>query len=62
MTFERLHENLRLVVMSRVQAGTMSGKLLSAKCRIGESHASNFLHGRRRLSLEAMSRLTAALG
>lgn len=62
MTFERLHENLRLVAWRRVQTGMLSGKLLSAKLDLGQSHVSNFLHGRRKLSLEAMSRLTTLLG
>ncbi|MFZ1085461.1 MAG: helix-turn-helix transcriptional regulator [Terracidiphilus sp.] len=62
MTFERLHENLRVVANRRVQAGTLSGKLLAVKLNLGQSHVSNFLHGRRRLSLESMSRLTFVLG
>jgi transcriptional regulator with XRE-family HTH domain len=39
----------------------MSGKLLSAQTGIGQSHLSNFLHKKRKLSVESMDAVMKAL-
>lgn len=62
MSLRRTHEQLRVALNYRVQHGTMSVKLLSSKTGLGESHVSNFLHGRRRLSLDSMDKVLTAQG
>lgn len=59
MNFTQLHERLRLELLRRVQRGTLSVSLLARQTGFGQSHLSNFLHGRRQLSLEAMDRILA---
>jgi hypothetical protein len=60
MNFTQLHERLRLEMLRRIQRGTLSVSLLARQSGLGQSHVSNFLHGRRQLSLDAMDRLMAA--
>ena len=55
-----MHERLRLELLRRIQRGTLSVSLLARQTGIGQSHLSNFLHGRRQLSLEAMDRVLTA--
>jgi transcriptional regulator with XRE-family HTH domain len=55
-----MHERLRLELLRRIQRGTLSVSLLARQSGYGQSHLSNFLHGRRQLSLEAIDRLLAA--
>jgi transcriptional regulator with XRE-family HTH domain len=60
MNFTQMHERLRLELQRRIQRGTLSVSLLARQTGFGQSHLSNFLHGRRQLSLEAMDRILAA--
>lgn len=60
MNFTQIHERLRLEMLRRVQRGTLSVSLLARQTGLGQPHLSNFLRGRRRLSLEAMDRILAA--
>lgn len=60
MTFTQMHERLRLELLRRVQRGTLSVSLLARQTGFGQPHLSNFLHGRRQLSLAAMDRILAA--
>ena len=60
MNFTKLHERLRLELLRRIQRGTLSVSLLARQTGFGQSHLSNFLHGRRQLSLEAMDRILAS--
>ncbi len=60
MNFTQMHERLRLELLRRIQRGTLSVSLLARQTGFGQSHLSNFLHGRRQLSLEAMDRILAA--
>jgi hypothetical protein len=60
MNFTQTHERLRLELLRRVQRGTLSVSLLGRQTGFGQAHLSNFLHGRRQLSLEAMDRILAA--
>jgi transcriptional regulator with XRE-family HTH domain len=62
MKLERMHEQARAALNYRVQRGTMTIKLLSAMSGVGQSHVSNFLHGKRKLSLHTLSRVLVALG
>jgi transcriptional regulator with XRE-family HTH domain len=60
MTFSQLHERLRLEMWRRIQRGVVTGKLLAAQTGLRPSHISNFLHGKRKLSLTALDRLLDA--
>lgn len=60
MNFTQLHERLRLELLRRIQRGTVSVSLLARQTGFGQSHLSNYLHGRRQLSLEAMDRILSA--
>lgn len=60
MNFNQMHERLRLVLLRRIQRGTLSVSLLSRQTGFGQPHLSNFLRCRRQLSLEAMDRILAA--
>jgi len=55
-----MHERLRLELLRRMQRGSLSVSLLARETGFGQPHLSNFLRGRRRLSLEAMDRILAA--
>jgi transcriptional regulator with XRE-family HTH domain len=60
MNFTQIHERLRLEMLRRIQRGTLSVSLLARQTGLGQPHLSNFLRGRRKLSLEAMDRILAA--
>lgn len=60
MNFTQMHDRLRLELQRRIQRGTLSVSLLSRQTELGTSHLSNFLHGHRNLSLEAMDRILRA--
>ena len=59
MNFTQMHERLRLELLRRIQRGTLSVSLLARQTGFGQSHISNFLNSRRRLSLDAMDRILA---
>lgn len=59
MNFSQMHERLRLELLRRIQRGTLSVSLLARQTGYGQPHLSNFLHGRRQLSLEALDRILA---
>lgn len=60
MNFTQMHDRLRMELLRRVQRGTLSVSLLGRQTGFGQAHLSNFLHGRRQLSLEAMDRILRA--
>jgi hypothetical protein len=60
MNFSQMHERLRLELLRRIQRGTLSVSLLSRQTGFGQPHLSNFLHGRRQLSLDALDRVLAS--
>jgi len=60
MNFTQMHERLRLELLRRIQRGTLSVSLLARQTGFGQAHLSNFLHGRRQLSLDAIDRVLAA--
>jgi plasmid maintenance system antidote protein VapI len=62
MTILALHQALRGHAQRQIDAGRASVKLLARRTSLKPSHVSNFIHGRRALSVAALSRLTAALG
>lgn len=59
MNFTQMHERLRLEMQRRIRRGSLTVSLLARQTGFGQSHLSNFLHGRRQLSLEAMDRILA---
>jgi transcriptional regulator with XRE-family HTH domain len=59
MNFTRMHDRLRLELQRRIQRGTLSVSLLARQSGFGQPHISNFLRGKRQLSLEALDRILA---
>jgi len=57
MNFLQLHEQLRLELSRRIRRGVLTGTLLSHQTGLKTAHISNFLHRKRRLSLDALDRV-----
>ena len=62
MNFTQLVERIRLELQRRIERGTLSVSLLSRQTGLGQSHISNFLHGRRGVRLETLDRIMQAQG
>ena len=60
MNFQNLHELLRLEVLRRVDRGMLTGTGLARQTGFKQGHISNFLRGKRSLSLEGLDRVLAA--
>jgi hypothetical protein len=60
MNFTQMHDRLRMELLRRVQRGSLSVSLLARQTGFAQAHLSNFLRGRRRLSLDAMDRILQA--
>jgi hypothetical protein len=60
MTFSQLHEQLRLELLRRIERGILSGTLLARQTGLKPAHISNFLHCKRRLSLDALDSVLSA--
>jgi transcriptional regulator with XRE-family HTH domain len=60
MNFNQLQERLRLELLRRIERGTVSVSLLARQTGLVQGHISNFLHGRRGLSLATLDKLLAA--
>ena len=60
MNFARLHELLRQELARRIEAGALTGTRLAQLTGFRQAHISNFLNGRRALSLEGLDRVLAA--
>jgi len=60
MNFSQLHEQLRLELLRRIERGVLSGTLLARQTGLKPAHISNFLHSKRRLSLDALDSVLAA--
>jgi transcriptional regulator with XRE-family HTH domain len=61
MSISDLQNQLRILVRRRIAAGEMSGTDLAHLAGFQQAHASNFLNGRRGLSIEAMDRVMDAM-
>jgi hypothetical protein len=57
MNFTQMHDRLRMELLRRVQRGSLSVSLLARQTGFAQAHLSNFLRGRRKLSLDAMDRI-----
>ena len=62
MTLTQTQDRIRAIYIRKIERGTMSNKLLSALTHIAPAHVCNWRHARRRLSIEALSQVTHALG
>jgi len=60
MNFTQMHDRLRVELLRRIQRGTLSVSLLARQTGFGQSHLSNFLRSKKKLSLEAMDRILLA--
>jgi plasmid maintenance system antidote protein VapI len=60
MNFQDLHELLRLELVRRIEAGTLTGSGLARQAGFRQAHISNFLNRRRSLSMEGVDRVLAA--
>jgi plasmid maintenance system antidote protein VapI len=60
MNFENLHESLRLELVRRIERGVLTGTALARQTGFKQAHISNFLNGRRALSLGGLDRVLAA--
>ena len=60
MKFIQMHDLLRRELNRRIDHGVLSVSLLTRQTRLAQAHISNFLHNRRRLSLNALDRVLTA--
>lgn len=61
LDFRRLLSQLRRVVLARIAAGQMSGSRLARITDFKQPHITNFLHGKRGMSMEGADRILQAL-
>ncbi len=59
--FQTLQDSLRTGIWARLERGELTGKSLAHKAGFQQAHLSNFLNGKRGLSLQAMDRLLDVL-
>ena len=62
MTFQDLHERLRVELVGRIERGDLTGTELARQAGFKQAHVSNFLNRKRALSLEGLDRMLAAQG
>jgi len=60
MNFTDLHERLRLELIRRIAQNLLTGSRLAQQAGFQQAHISNFLNGKRALSLEGLDRVLAA--
>lgn len=60
MNASALQQELRRVLWERIRAGKLTGLGLARQAGFEQAHISNFLHGKRSLSIESMDRILAA--
>ncbi len=60
MNFSQLQERVRSELLRRISRGTLSVSLLAKQTGVGQPHLSNFLHGRRQLSLTTLDKILRA--
>jgi len=62
MNFEQLHELVRAELARRIERGDLTGVELARRSGFKQAHISNFLNGRRALSMNGLDRVLAAQG
>lgn len=60
MNFQELHGQLRLELLRRIERGDLTGTALARQSGFQQAHISNFLTGKRALSLEGLDRVLVA--
>jgi hypothetical protein len=60
MTFEDLHEFLRLELLRRIDRGLLTGVTIARQAGFRQAHISNFLNRKRALSLSGLDRVLAS--
>jgi transcriptional regulator with XRE-family HTH domain len=61
MSFRHLHDRVRVELLRRIERGTLSVSLLARQTGMTQAHISNFLHGHRSMSMEALDKVLAAI-
>ena len=62
MLVSELEDSLRKAIRQRIVAGVLSGTTLARQTGFQQAHISNFINGRRGLSVEGFDRMLEALG
>jgi hypothetical protein len=62
MNFQDLRERLRMELLGRIESGSLTGTVLARQSNFKQAHISNFLNGKRALSLDGLDRVLAAQG
>jgi hypothetical protein len=57
MTFQKLHESLRLEMVRRIEEGTLTGVAIAREAGFRQAHISNFLNRKRALSLTGLDKV-----
>ena len=60
MMFQTLQHSLRKKLWEEIESGGLTGTALASRAGLQQAHMSNFLNGKRGLSLEAMDRVLTA--
>jgi predicted XRE-type DNA-binding protein len=60
MTIRQLHDRVRVELLRRIKRGTMSVSLLARLTGMTQAHISNFLHGNRSMSIDALDKMLSA--
>lgn len=61
MRFRTLQEKLRRLIWARIESGQLTGLRLAHQAGFQQAHISNFLNGKRGLSLEGMDKVLSVL-
>ena len=61
MTIRQLHDRVRVELLRRIERGTMSVSLLARLTGMTQAHISNFLHGNRSMSIDALDKVLSAI-
>ena len=61
MRFRTLQESLRKVVLARIESGQLTGLRLAHQTGFQQAHISNFINGKRGLSLDGMDQVLSVL-
>jgi transcriptional regulator with XRE-family HTH domain len=61
MTIRQLHDRVRVELLRRITRGTLSVSLLARQTGMTQAHLSNFLHGQRSMSIDALDKVLSAI-
>ena len=61
MSFRQLHDRVRVELLRRIERGTLSVSLLARQTGLTQAHISNFLHGQRSMSIDALDKVLSAV-